>query len=106
VAEGYRRVYRAGASYPILVARGGGRVDGLLVSGLAPREAASLQVFEGDEYELFRLPVITGGAPAAAWAFMARPWVPVSNKEWTLAAWQRKHKRVFFAGLRRTRRPT
>jgi gamma-glutamylcyclotransferase (GGCT)/AIG2-like uncharacterized protein YtfP len=105
IALGYQRVYRAGASYPVLVAKAGGRVDGVLVSGLAPFAAACLARFEGDEYELAGLPVVAEGRTVAVSAFLARPWVPASGREWTLAAWRRQHKRAFLSRLPRTGKP-
>lgn len=65
VLAGYRRVFRDGAAYPILVraraSEGDGvtRVDGCLVAGLSKREISRLKVFEGEEYELTDLPVRT-----------------------------------------------
>jgi hypothetical protein len=101
VADGYRRVFREGASYPILVATAGGRVNGALVSGVGPRETERLKTFEGDEYDLVQLTVRAHNrGPVRAQMFMAKAWVPGSAEEWHLAAWRRRHKRRYLARLR------
>jgi len=101
VIDGYRKVYRAGAWYPILVPEPGGRVDGVLVSGLTSEDAARLAEFEGTEYGLAELPIepARGGAILAK-VFLAVPGVPGSDREWRFQEWRRKHKREY---LRRTR---
>jgi hypothetical protein len=101
VAEGYRRVFREGASYPILITAASERVDGALVSGVGTREAERLKTFEGDEYELVQLPVHAHNrGPVRAHVFMAKAWVPPSAEAWNLAAWRRRHKHRYLARLR------
>jgi hypothetical protein len=100
---GYRRVYRALASYPILVEAPGQAVDGILADGLGRREAAKLDAFEGDEYRLIERTVMTdGGVPIVAHLFLPVAGVPATGVEWALADWRRRHKREF---LRRMRMP-
>lgn len=99
--HGYLRVFREGASYPILVAAAGGRVDGTLVAGLGPKETERLKTFEGEEYDLVPLIVHRHDrGPARAHVFMAKPWVAGSAEEWDLARWRRRHKRRYVARLR------
>jgi hypothetical protein len=99
--HGYLRVTRDGASYPILVAAAGGRVDGALVAGVGPKETERLKTFEGDEYDLVPLLVHRhNGGPASAHVFMAKTWVIGSADEWDLAHWRRRHKRRYLARLR------
>ena len=101
VAEGYRRVFREGASYPILIAAAGGRVDGALVDGLGVRETERLKTFEGGEYDLVPLSVHAHNrGHVRAHVFMAKAWVPGSAEPWTLAGWRRLHKRRYLARLR------
>ncbi len=96
VAEGYRRLYVAGAWYPLLVPAPGGRVEGRLVSGIDARAAARIAHFESDAYELETLPVRTPRrGPVGALIFMARPGVAASPEEWDLASWRRRHKRTY-----------
>jgi hypothetical protein len=99
--DGYLRVFREGASYPILVATAGGRVEGALVGGVGPREAERLKTFEGDEYALIQLIVHRhNGGPVGAHVFMAKTWVPGSADVWDFANWRRRHKRRYLARLR------
>jgi hypothetical protein len=101
VADGYRRVFREGASYPILIAAAGGRVDGALVSGVGLRETERLKTFEGDEYDLIPISVHAHNrGQVRAHAFMAKTWVPGSAEAWNLAAWRRRHKQRYLARLR------
>jgi gamma-glutamylcyclotransferase (GGCT)/AIG2-like uncharacterized protein YtfP len=93
---GYRRVYRARASYPVLVEAPGQAVDGILAGGLGRREAAKLDAFEGDDYRLIERTVTTdGGVPIVAHLFLPVAGVPATGVEWTLADWRRHHKREF-----------
>jgi gamma-glutamylcyclotransferase (GGCT)/AIG2-like uncharacterized protein YtfP len=99
--NGYRRVCRAGASYPILVNAPEAQVDGAVVGGITPREIERLKTFEGEEYDLVPLTVYGRNRRRVnAHGFMAKAWVPASTEEWTLAAWRRRHKRRYLARLR------
>ena len=99
--DGYCRVFREGASYPILIATASGRVDGALVSGLGPKETERLKTFEGNEYDLVQLIVRRHtGRPVAAHVFMAKTWVTGSTDPWDLAHWRHRHKRRYLARLR------
>ncbi len=96
VIEGYRRLYVAGAWYPMLVPEPGGRVEGRLVSAIDAQAAARIAHFESDAYELVGLPVRAARrGPVRALAFMARPGVAASPEEWDLASWRRRHKRTY-----------
>jgi hypothetical protein len=99
--DGYIRVAREGASYPILVASAGGGVEGALVGKVGPREAERLKTFEGDEYDLVQLIVHRHrGGSVGAHVFMAKSWVPGSSETWDLGLWRRRHKRLYLARLR------
>lgn len=99
--DGYRRVARDGASYPILVPDPAARVDGVLVSGLDARDRIRLQRFEGPDYWVDRLSVQgPGGRAVTACVFMPQPWVRGSAEPWDLATWRRRHKRRYIARLR------
>jgi hypothetical protein len=101
VIAGFRRVYRAGAWYPILLPDPDGLVDGVLVSGLTPADAARLAAFEGNEYGVAERPVIPArGQGVLAKVFLPAPGVPGSSREWTPGEWRRKHRGEY---LRRTR---
>ena len=103
--EGYARVNVAGTSYPMLVPRPGGRVEGCLVRRVDGRQSARLARFEGAGYELRVLAVQTAGGPALARTFMARPGVRASTRPWELDSWRRRFKPLYLkqaaAGRRR-----
>jgi hypothetical protein len=100
--DGYIRVFREGASYPILIASAGARVEGALVGKVRAREAERLKTFEGDEYDLVqRIVHRHGGGSVGAHVFMAKSWVPGSSEPWDLAHWRRRHKHRCLARLRR-----
>ncbi|MGF1641142.1 MAG: gamma-glutamylcyclotransferase family protein [Rhodospirillales bacterium] len=99
--DGYRRVRRLGATYPILIPMPGARVDGILASGLRPADTTRLCVFEGDDYDLVEIPVrASARGPRRAMAFLARPDVPASSEEWTIADWRRRHRKAYLLRLR------
>lgn len=99
--EGYRRVCRLHADYPVLVRCAGGRVDGSLVAGLGTRDAERLRAFEGDEYALIEMAVmVVGDRPRPALTFMAKRPVPASSVEWSPERWRGRHKRHYLSRLR------
>ena len=95
VVEGWRRVTVDGAWYPTLVRAPGGRVEGLLMSGVTAAEEAHLVRFEGSEYEIAPVTVHVTGRNRVARMFVTRPGVAVSDDEWTLESWRRRHRRDF-----------
>ena len=98
--EGYRRVYRLGASYPILVPMPDGRIDGVLASGLRPTDTDRLIAFEGDDYDLVDVPVQAARRGSMrAMMFMAKPSVAGSSEEWTFAEWRRRYRREYLLRL-------
>ena len=100
--EGYRRVYRLGASYPILVPMYGGRIEGVLASGLRPTDTDRLIAFEGDEYDIVEVAVRAArSGPTGAKMFMAKPGIAGSSKEWTLADWRRRYRKEYLLRLHR-----
>ena len=55
--DGYVRAIFAKESYPILVPRAGGRVDGALMRGLSAEDTSRIAWFEEGEYDVRALPV-------------------------------------------------
>lgn len=93
---GFRRTGVTGRSYPILVERSGGRVEGILVFGLSPRASTRLDAYEGANYALKPVTVRTGRWSVAAryYAFVgARNGLRSDGRLWTLERWQRRWKR-------------
>jgi gamma-glutamylcyclotransferase (GGCT)/AIG2-like uncharacterized protein YtfP len=90
---GYRRVYRAGACYPILIADTESGVKGILVTGLTAADAVRLAAFEGHEYDLAEVPVtLARGEMTRARVFFPTSCVPGTSREWTLREWRRRHR--------------
>lgn len=102
--DGFSRVYRDGASYPILIPADGACVEGILVSGLGDAEEGRLRAFEGDEYDLVTVPVRKGrGGAVEARVFMPRSGVPASSLPWMPEHWRRHHRARYLARLRAER---
>ena len=96
VLRGYRRVYREGASYPILVADAASDVEGIVVSALTAPDVALLTAYEGAEYEIRELPVrLSGDGFIPAKVFLPRAACEASRVPWTLEEWQRRHRTSF-----------
>jgi gamma-glutamylcyclotransferase (GGCT)/AIG2-like uncharacterized protein YtfP len=101
VLRGYRRVYREGAFYPVLVAEAASEVEGIVVSALTAREVALLTAYEGAEYEIRECPVrLSGGAVVRAKVFLSRVAREASRVPWTLEEWRRRHGRPLVRRLR------
>jgi hypothetical protein len=98
----FRRVRPSGRGYPMLLAHGCGRVEGILIDGLDAPAARRLVVFEGAEYRLMRLAVIDSrGRAVAAATFLSQRRAAATHRAWSLKTWQRRDKRAF---LRKTAR--
>jgi gamma-glutamylcyclotransferase (GGCT)/AIG2-like uncharacterized protein YtfP len=104
--DGYRRVFRSGASYPVLVPAPGEVVAGIVVEGLGQGDRRRLEAFEGRDYVLREMAVRVGrGGLAPARVFMPRPRLPVSETPWTPADWRRRYRRQYLQRIARTGRP-
>ena len=101
VLDGHRRVFVAGAWYPTLVPRAGGRVEGLLLDGLGRDSLRRLGDYEGPEYEI-RAVTVTGErrGPVTARCFLTRPGVRVSDRDWTQDDWAAARRRILRRGGR------
>lgn len=92
-----RRAMR-GVSYPVILARAGGRVAGMLASGLDARGRRRLVAYEGEGYDLVRVDVVLGDAttkPALVFApSLGGPLKP-DTASWCYARWARESKRAF-----------
>jgi gamma-glutamylcyclotransferase (GGCT)/AIG2-like uncharacterized protein YtfP len=103
----FRRVPVVGHSFPVVIADPRGRVEGALLVGLGPAEAARLSYFEGEAYQAVRRTVerADGGA-ATAWLFVPAPRQPFGPGlrprpgTWDLASWQRRYKAGYLRGVR------
>lgn len=96
-AEGFRRALLAGESYPVLLPRPGGHVDGVLTRGVTAAEHARIAWFEDGEYDLAEIPVaVASGERVPAWVCLRRAGTAVNpDSEWSFARWQVEDKASF-----------
>jgi hypothetical protein len=101
VLEGYVRALSALESYPVIVARPGGQVDGGLVRGLSAADHVRIAWFEEGEYQITPVHVrLADGRRIAARACVTRPEHSVRAGDWSLARWQREAKPEFLPRVR------
>ncbi len=92
--RGFRRTGVAGRSYPMLVRRSGGRVEGILVRGLGRDARRRFVAYEGTGYRLARLGVTDlAGGRVTARIFLDAGAMRSDGKPWSLAGWRRRWKR-------------
>jgi hypothetical protein len=100
VLRGYRRVFRQGASYPVVVADPASDVEGIVVSPLTTPDVALLTAYEGPEYEIRELTVkLSGDGFVGAKVFMPRAACEASRTPWTLEEWRRRYQSTFIRRL-------
>lgn len=93
--RGWRRVFVAGRPYPMLIPQAGGRVEGLLVSGLGDRDCGRLAFYEGWEYVTAPVSIRTlSGRSVETEMFTCPVGVLSESRDWRLDLWQRKHKSI------------
>lgn len=90
---GFRRVQANCGYFPVLARHANSRVEGAVVGGLDTRALLLMAHFEGDEYLPRRLPVMQGGVRRNLWVFMPAHGGYATARDWSLARWQRGHKR-------------
>ena len=99
---GYIRVRGEDVTYPVVMPVPGGRVVGILVTGIEPGEADRLADFEGSGYDQRTVDVVGKRRGAVA----ARIFVPnlsvlgASHEAWTLDDWRRRHKSRYLEDVR------
>jgi gamma-glutamylcyclotransferase (GGCT)/AIG2-like uncharacterized protein YtfP len=99
---GFRRVCAKGASYPVLVAEDKGVVQGRLLRRASRRDIARINHYESGEYLAELRHVVTAeGQEVAAWLYLGLDHIVAGDEPWSLADWQRRHKRRFFAACDR-----
>ncbi len=92
---GYACVFMRGRPYPVLRAREGAAAEGVLTAPLAAVEAARIDRFETDEYRAGPATVLTeAGEPVTARVYFAARSGLASEVPWSLADWQRRHKKT------------
>jgi gamma-glutamylcyclotransferase (GGCT)/AIG2-like uncharacterized protein YtfP len=105
VLKGYRRVYRRGASYPIIIADTTAQVEGVVVSELTNRDIMLLTMYEGQEYEIRELPVSCSGTGLLrAKVFLPGPGCEASCESWTPEDWNKRFRHALIRSITRHRR--
>jgi len=91
-----------GATYPIVVRDRRAEVAGAVVGGLSARDVARLAAYEGPGYRIAPLRVRMSGAMTTVSVFEPlQSRLQPSGELWSLALWQRRHKRAFIARVKR-----
>lgn len=94
--KGFRRVFRRGATYPVLVADEAGHVEGVLVGGLTRRDVELLSAFEGNDYRVAQQPVrVEEGGMVMARLFLPKHEALGSTTGWSYERWRRRHRNRF-----------
>ncbi|WP_255448437.1 gamma-glutamylcyclotransferase family protein [Telmatospirillum sp. J64-1] len=96
VIQGFRRVFVAGRTYPMLLPHSSGWVQGVLIHDLGQAAFHRLQAYEGWEYRLEPVRVTTlHGHALRAVVFMSQTGIKPSRRSWSLPLWRLRHKRNF-----------
>ena len=99
--RGWCRRPVAGRTYPMLAPHPAGQVDGVLVHGLDAHDRRRLDHYEGEEYIVAEMKVISGrGGRRNALVYVCRPGVAAGRGPWRLRDWQSRHKRAALARIR------
>lgn len=96
--EGWERRAVRGETYPVILRRAGGRVDGLLASGLGAPQRRRLVAYEGDGYDLLPVSVsLADGRARMALVFAPTPGgaLKPASSGWDYARWLSLDKRGF-----------
>ncbi len=105
--KGWRRINLAGVTYPGIVRDAKASVEGVLVRGLGAEARKRLVRYEGPEYDLIDVEIVTeNGAVRQAGMFVSNKKLTPATGRWEFALWQRRHKRRFIAGLARSGNPS
>lgn len=99
--HGFARYRAKGVTYPIIVRDPNGMVSGAVVSGLSSLDVDRLAAYEGPRYRIAPLTVELNGTLITVSVFepIEKRFEPVDGP-WTLALWQRRHKRAFIDRIR------
>ncbi|MFK8082183.1 MAG: gamma-glutamylcyclotransferase family protein [Granulosicoccus sp.] len=91
--EGYLPLWVVDDHYPVLVPRSGSKTDGLIIRGLTPEALDRIIFFEGGEFDMQRLDVISAsGKTEAVQYFADADQKQISDHVWRLDEWQRLTK--------------
>lgn len=106
ILHGYRRMFRHGASYPVLAPAAGEAVSGVVVEGLGEGDARRLEAFEGRDYALREMPVrLCRGRHVPAMVFMPIDPAAASAVPWSPGDWHRRYRRQYLQRIGRSGKP-
>lgn len=95
------RMRRRGGTYPVIVRRPGGCVDGVVVCNLRDPDVRRLAAFEGTAYRLDRVCVFgANGKAAQAHVFRPVSETIASSTPWSFSTWRAQSRRSFLARTR------
>ncbi len=102
---GFRRVYRAGATFPVLKpADAAACIEGRLVERLTPADVRRLREFEGADYAVRTHTVVAAaGDRVSAEVFVPKPAVPATDTEWSFEDWYRRHRPAYLRRIKGVR---
>ncbi len=90
--RGFRRVLVAGRDYPMLLPSAGGRVTGMLASGLDRGDIKRLRHYEGRRYTIAAVTARTASGRTVKAALFACSPTLATGTPWRLDLWRRRHK--------------
>lgn len=99
--EGYAAETALGYSFPTLVPRPSGRVDGKLTHGLTNADIARIAYFEDTEYAPVTFDVATEQTTVAAQVFMATTSLKSTGSPWSFDHWRAHEKPLLVAVTKR-----
>jgi hypothetical protein len=97
VLHGFERRRAIGESFPIIVPHPGGRVEGVVVGGLAEADLDRILFFEGVDYALRRFTVECAGERVEAGVFLPTARLMAEDAAWDVAAWAETERAMCFA---------
>ncbi|MCE9523095.1 MAG: gamma-glutamylcyclotransferase [Alphaproteobacteria bacterium] len=98
---GYVAETALGYSFPTLVEKPHGRVDGIVTAGLTDADVDRIAYFEDTEYKPSVIDVSTAHADIAAQVFMATATLKSTGTPWSFEHWRRNEKPLLLAVTRR-----
>jgi hypothetical protein len=93
-----------GYTFPTLVTKRAGRVDGVVTYGLTDDDVARIAYFEDTEYAPVTVDVTTAEADVAAQVFMSTTTLKSSGELWSFDHWRAHHKPLLMAVTRKVMR--
>lgn len=102
--DGYAVETALGYTFPTLVPRGSGRVNGIITHGLADVDVERIAYFEDTEYQPVHIDVATPARHVPARVFMSTQTLNTTGEVWDFENWRTQHKPLLIAITRRVMR--